>query len=378
MTDTAILHDKFVTHGGSERVGIEMARTLDAPIYTARVDGGVVPEDIDVHCITSSRMGRMAMRGPGAVKQAYQSLRWQSVSDLQQYDVVVENKTNCWWYVPRDGQAVVRYVHSPPRGLFDQFNGGGLAGRGLSLMMRAAYQQTTPYADHWLCNSELVERRTQQYLGVADTDTDVVYPPVDTESYGSEYAASERDYYLSLSRLDGWKRVETVVRAFNGLDKRVVVAGEGPRRSRLESIAGPNVDIIGYIDEQEKRRRLAECKGVIVASVDEDFGLVPIEAMASGTPVVGVNEGFTKFQITDGANGVLWSHGVEELRQAIGRFERDGVGIGAEGLQAFAKRFDIDQFRESLKGAVDEAALDRLVSLSDPEAATREVTEAVR
>lgn len=364
MSDSvAILHDQFRTLGGAERVCIELARTFDAPVFTMRVDEGIVPDDVEVHEI-AGKYGKRLMRHSPISQDVYQMFAWQLTSAVDDYETIIENKTNPWWYVPQTEQTIIRYVHSPPRGPYDQFHrvGGGVLGTGIKTAMRTLFQQTLPYADAWLCNSDVVARRTNRYLGVPESDIDVVYPPVSTHHYGRA-AASTGDYYVTISRLSRNKRLPQIVDAFRGTNRQLVIAGDGERREELEEATAdcPNVELRGYVSESEKCRLLAEAKAFIMNAEQEDFGMSPIEAFAAGTPVIGVNEGMTQYQVQDGANGIRYERGPASLRGALSRFEREGVEWGEETIEGFADLFGTERFRvraeECVRAAQDAAAI---------------------
>jgi len=342
----AIVHDQFRTLGGAERVACELARLLDCPIYAGRVDEGVAPDDVEIREVFTGRIGRRAMRSHYMVKDAYQMVAWQQVADLRQFDTLVVNKTNPLWYVPQEQQTVVAYIHSTPRGLYDQFarTEHGAAKRGLKMAMRTLFETNRCTPDALACNSELVKRRIGLHWDREDVA--VIYPPVETTTFGPDRGRGDGDYLFTVSRLQGHKRIQELIDAARELEREVIVAGDGPARAELEASAPPNVQFVGYVDEQEKRRLLADADAVWFGAENEDFGIVPVEAFASGTPVIGIRDGYTQHQIQDGDNGILYDRGVENLRAAIRRFDRDGVAWDRARIAAFAEGFDAQQFRE--------------------------------
>jgi glycosyltransferase involved in cell wall biosynthesis len=373
MAEIAITHDQIRTRGGAERVAFEMAREFDAPIYAARVDQDAVPDDVEAHSITDGRLGERAMRSHYMVQDLYQMLRWQHVEPLYDYDVVIQNKTNPYWFVPRDTQVLIRYCHSPPRGMFDQFHrqGAGLIGKSVKLAMRPLYSPTVPWADAWVCNSELVARRLERYWSV---ESAVIHPPVKTRRLSRD-AGETGGEYLCLSRLRDHKRIDEAIAAVRGTDRQLVVAGEGPQRERLESGAAENVRFVGYVSEAEKARLLARARALIYPPENEDFGIVPIEAMAAGTPVIGVKDGFTKHQIIDGQNGRLFERG--QLCDALEAFERNGVAWPESRIERFAERFDAERFRRQIRERVERAVTESRVTTEwgEPEAAVADGAE---
>lgn len=362
----AIAHDQMKNRGGAERVAFELARTFDAPIFAAEVDQTIVPEDVEAREISQGRVGNRLMSSHYLLQDCYQMQRWQHVSALHEFDTIIQNKTNPWWYVPKDTQTIVRYVHSTPRGLFDQFHRHGehWLHRLVKTPMRSLFAQTVPYADGWMCNSELVARRLERYIGVDDAA--VVYPPVDTSGYDPALA-EDGGYYLTVSRLRGHKRIDEIIRAFNGLSDQfdLVVCGDGPQRDSLEQMAGANVDIRGYVNEKEKRRLMAGAEAFVMNAENEDFGMTPIEAFASGTPVIGVNEGYTRHQVRHGGNGVLFDRG--DLTEAVRAFYLDGVAWSPEKIAEHAQKYAASEFRAGVRDVVETAQKRAAISRDHPE-----------
>jgi len=277
---------------------------------------------------------------------------WQYVPELYEYDVLIQSGNEMGWFVPRDTQTVVKYVHSTPRSLYDRFpdRGNSVLLRILAPIMRTLYLQNIPYPDTYIANSELIQRRLERYW---DVDSTVVYPPVDVKSY---YTAEKEDFYLTYSRLVPSKGIDEIVRAFDKLpNQRLIVGGSGPQKEYLHDIAPENVEFRGFLSEEEKRDLLSRAKALIFAARNEDFGMVPIEAMASGDPVIGVNEGFTKVQVEDGETGILFDRGVTELVEAIQRFESEGVESTPTEIRGNSTKYGKVVFNEQICTAVNNA-----------------------
>lgn len=349
--DIAILHDQFRTMGGAERVAVEIARTFDAPIYTLRHDDGVGPADVDIRTL-NGKWGKWLMRRHYQIQDLYQMLRWQHDSELYEYDTLIETKTNPYWFVPHaDSQQVIRYLHSTPRNMYDQFKrrGGHPLTNTLMTVQRMLYQHTLPYADAWIANSDIVARRSRMYFNI-DPDH-VIYPPVDV-SKASPHRAETQDIILAIGRLAVNKRVGLLRDVAERVDVPVHVAGDGPMRDELLDGAPDNLYYHGYVDEEAKWQLMSEAGATLMLAENEDFGIVPIESMASGTPVIGVREGFTEYQIQHGQNGLLVEPDVGEIHDAIKRFQRDGVGWSDDQIAAYAQQFGTERFREEFRALV--------------------------
>lgn len=360
--DIAIAHKDYDCRGGGEVFVRRLAEYLDAPIVTGRRNLANEPDaDLDIREIPLSGIERRLIDRGGLGRTAAYMLRWPAAADqLAQYDTVITSGNEPLWWTPEDDQTVIAYTHSTPRYMYDLFNEttdfSGLEGRLATMFytaQRVLYETNVRRPDVWVANSELVARRMERYWNLASEQIEVVHPPVDTHEYSADAAATE-DFYLYLGRLASAKQVDAVVRAFDGLDAALVVAGEGAERDRLEAMAGENVRFEGFVSEQRKRELYSQARALIYPPLNEDFGMVPIEALAAGTPVLGVRDGFTRFQIQDGGCGLLWDRG--DLRETIRRFERDGVAWSeAEIAEYAAVNWSIERFVREMHTVISDA-----------------------
>lgn len=360
--DVAILHDRFPGMGGGETFAVEAARVLDAPIYTMYVAGETdVPDDIDVRPLRQSKYTRgvsgrlLEWRNSGMNPLETTSVAVdiaQGCDELADYDIVLESAPLSKYYVPAVNQRTVHYPHSPPRWLYDLFRdrmervnypGISFAARAYAKLWRALDKEALDYVDLFVANSELIRDRIRRYY---DREATVVYPPV-TGDWRNE---GDDGYFVTWSRLDREKRIDTIVEAFTGLDERLIVAGDGEQRSRLERMARghENVEIRGFVDDIESL--VARATAVVYAPTQEDFGLVGAEALTAGKPLIGVNEGFTRAQVEEGVTGVTFDPTVTDLREAVRAF--DPSDYDAETIQRHAERYSYDAFAEALRDAV--------------------------
>lgn len=380
--EIAVAHEHYYERGGGEVVAEELARALgNAPIYTGFVNEGTEPadDDLTVHNLFGDGLFGPLVTRSIFFRDAFYRYAWERTPDLWDYSVIIQSGNNPGWYVPRDHQTILKYVHSPPRTPYDRFDEtedlsagravrdplgtlGTLARRYYTRKARDEYETTTDYPDLFLANSELVARRMQLYWDVKPENIRVVYPPVAVDSY---HHSEPGDYYFAFSRLTEPKRFGEIIRACNRRNTRLIIGGSGPMESELKALAGDTVEFRGYVSEGEKRELLASARGLIYAAKNEDFGIVPIEALASGCPVIGVRDGFTKHQIHDGRDGILFDRGVGNLVTALDRFERDGVTGTPADLMDYASHFSVDRFRREIRDAVDYA-----VTQTEPEPKT--------
>lgn len=358
-SDVAVLHGNYFVRGGGERVADAIARAFDAPLYYGFGNEDAPPDDaVDRQKLFSPNpvSKRLVRKSPNYRDMLF-VLNGMHRPELFDYDVVIESGNEFGWYVPqRMRQTVVKYVHSPPRGPYDMHykHGDSLLHRLYSLTAKTLYEHTTDYVDHYVANSEVVAQRCRKAWGV---EPDIVYPPVAVDEYGPEHAGEfDSPTYLTFSRLYRHKRTREIVKAFDRLGGTLIVGGDGPQREHLESIATENVDVRGYLSETEKRELLASVDALLFNAENEDFGIVPVEAFASGTPVIAINDGFTKYQIRDGDNGILYDDPTPQaIRRAIKQFERRGVTWSADQLERFATQFSVTAFERGMNHAVASA-----------------------
>lgn len=361
--DIAIAHWGEHVNGGGDRVAWELSRVFEeAPLYVGWRDDSIEPADIESTQIINGRLHEWALRRGGIARMLSHMLGWQIAEPLRDHNVLVTSGNEPLFYVPPTEQTWIAYVHHTNRRQSDQIDevgDGKLAPIKLLFyyLIRVAFDHNTHKPDLFLANSEQVKRRMIRYWGIPSEKIDVVYPPVDTHEYSPDDAETG-DYYLTLSRLDWHKSVDDIVRAFDGLDAKLVVAGDGPERKKLERMAGENVEFAGYVSEEEKKELLAGAKAFVFNGQDEDFGISPVEALAAGTPLIGVKEGMTQYQIIDGKNGYTFGRDASgaSIRETVERFESRGVTWDDASIEEFADRFSVDAFHERMHEAVDRAA----------------------
>lgn len=359
----AIAHWGEHANGGGDRLAWELARVFnDAPFYVGWHDESIEPKDIDTKQLIDGKLLERALKHGGFPRKLAHLLGWQLASPLRDYDVLLTSGNEPLFYVPPDDQTWVAYIHHTNRRQSDQLTEVETKQlKSVRLLVhyaiRVAFDHNTHKPDLFIVNSEIVKRRIIRYWGVPENKIRVVYPPVDTDSY-TPAASETEDYYVTLSRLDWHKDIDGIVRAFNDLDERLLIAGDGPERDRLENLAQDNVEFLGFVDETEKRQLLSSAKAFVFNGRDEDFGIAPIEALASGTPLLGVKEGMTQFQVIEGKNGYRHTRSGSagpSLTDTIQRFESEGVEWSESEIAAFADRFSIEAFHNGIREAVAEA-----------------------
>jgi lipopolysaccharide/colanic/teichoic acid biosynthesis glycosyltransferase/glycosyltransferase involved in cell wall biosynthesis len=259
--------------------------------------------------------------------------------------------------------STLRYAREAQRTYEGSVPGGPLG--------RALFRGTARYLRRWettaaerphalIANSTYTRERIRDYYG---RDALVIAPPIDTNRFERAAADLARPNagapFLMVSALVPNKRVDLALRAFQGRSERLWVVGEGPERARLERLATPNVTLLSRVDEAELATLYANC-GALLHTGIEDFGMVMVEALAAGKPVLACAEGGALDIVEDGKNGLLIeAPTVEAVRAALDRFARMPDAFDFAALQRFARRFDRAHFERRFAEAVEEARRQR-------------------
>jgi glycosyltransferase involved in cell wall biosynthesis len=307
---TLIVHEWLTNNAGSERVVAELRRIFPGAQVATTMRWGVDFEDWDVITTPLQRFAN----GPAAHVKCLPLMpaAWQATK-LPAVDRVVTSfhTFGLWARVPDRAEHIV-YCHTPPRFLWAQDQIRARGSRALDLSTRAV-GGVLRYLDRrramgrpvrWLANSQFTADRLRFAYGV---DAEVVYPPVATGVYENAARTTPKgDHYLVLGRVVPYKRVDLAIEAFRDLKTPLVGAGSGRQAEELKRLAPANVHFIGSVAEADKPALLAGARGLVFPG-EEDFGIVPIEAMAAGTPVIGYRRGGLAETVRDGIDGVLFA-----------------------------------------------------------------------
>jgi glycosyltransferase involved in cell wall biosynthesis len=213
--------------------------------------------------------------------------------------------------------------------------------------LRAWDYASAQRVDYFLSNSYNIARRVQKFYG---KQSEVLHPPVSVDRF-SILPKPSADYYLVVSRLVGYKRVDLAVEACTKLGVPLKVVGAGPDLPRLKQMAGPKVEFLGRLKDGEVTELFGNCRAFLFPG-EEDFGISPLEAMASGRPVIAYGAGGALETVIDGVTGVHFRQATaNSLIEAIQRLDR--LELDPARLRAHAERFDVSEFKKSLKEIVD-------------------------
>lgn len=254
-----------------------------------------------------------------------------------------------------DGVPHVCYCHSPPRYLWDQqetyakqtsgFGGiGRLVFKAVVPYVRAFDQRAARRVDHFIANSAFVAERIRRCYG---REAAVIYPPVNVEAFVPD--RKREDFYLIVSELTPYKRVDLAIAAFNELKKPLVIIGDGPEMGKLKAMAGPTVQLLGRQPFDVLKDHYERCAAFLYPQV-EDFGITAVEAQAAGAPVIALREGGATESVIDGVAGLFFGQqSPESLMEAVERFEALHGQFDPLASRANAERFRPERFRAEVR-----------------------------
>jgi glycosyltransferase involved in cell wall biosynthesis len=358
----AFVHDWLVTYAGAERVLEAMLECFpDAAIYTLVYR----PENfkgtrIAEHFVRTSFIARLP--GGRGNYRIYLPLMPLAVEqfDVSCYDVVISSAHAVAKGVTTCGEQLhISYVHTPIRYAWElQFQylkeGGfekGIKGALVRLLLHYLRLWDTASAqrvDVFVANSRYVARRIwKAYRRRAK----VIYPPVEVERFSPN--RQREDFYLTVSRLVPYKRVDVIVEAFSRLGLPLVVIGDGPEFGKISRLARSNVKLLGYQSDAVVREHMERCKAFVFAA-DEDFGIAPVEAQAAGAPVIAYGKGGVTETVIPGRTGLFFlGQTVESLIDAVREFESGRYCFDPERIHQNAERFSKARFLKEFAQLVE-------------------------
>jgi len=356
----ALIHDHLAQDGGAEKVlQVLMSMFPDAPIYTLLYDQKNIDKNYPGRDIQVSIIQKL----PGGVKhyQWYMPLMPMAVEffDLREFDVVISSTSSfAKGVITRPETLHICYCHTPTRYLWSdthqyindlKYNKYFKKVISLALnYVRIWDRLAADRVDIYVTNSKTSQKRIKKYY---KRDAEIIYPSVKMSNF---YISKEvGDYYLAGCRLVPYKRIDIVIAAFKKLGLKLKIFGDGIDKGRLEEIAGDseNIEFLGRISERDKSALYSKCKAFINPQL-EDFGITPLEAMASGRPVIALGKGGSLESIVEGKTGIFFK---EETRQEIIEAVRkiDDYQWDPEAIRDHASKFSESRFIKEIREFVE-------------------------
>src|SRR3954452_24229626 len=357
-----ITHDFMETYGGAERLTEEMALAFpDAPVVTLLARDSVVER--------MGLQGRVHTIGP-SWEQMFKHYRllapaWGPVADLVRLPAADVVLSSSYAYAhrmrPREAAPVVCFCHSPLRFAWSmtedyrsEWAPGGLRGRTFELLAattRATDRRAARRIVSYLTTSDYVAQQVRDFY---HRNVEVIGVPIDTDRFVPSSSDPDDDYFLLVGRLlEPYKRVGIAVEAFRRLGRRLLIAGDGPAMPELRAIAPRNVELLGYQNDDALVELMQNCQAAIFPSRD-DFGLVPLEVMACGRPVIAYGQGGALHTVVPGTTGAFIDEQTDDaIVAAVEQF--DNAAYDPAAIREHALQWSRQRFRERIVDAVQRA-----------------------
>jgi len=349
----AIVHDWLTEIGGAEAVfGAFMEIFPNASYYVSIIDSKRLPKSFTDKKIQTSFLQKL----PNFLRKSHRNLfflypfAFESF-DFSGFDVVLSSTVFAGKGIITGANTKhICYCYTPARYLWEYRNGYT---KNFGRIKKAVYSifclflriwdfNAAQRVDGFITLSKAVQDRIKKTYR---RDSAVIYPPVRC----NEFLPSETDgdYYLALSRFVEYKRIDLAVQACSELGRKLIVIGEGCEHKKLKKLANDNVQFLGRLPNEQVKKYVAECKALLFPG-EEDFGIVPVEAMSSGRPVIAYGKGGALDTVVDGETGVLFGEQTAEaLKAAIERFE--GMSFDKQRIREHALKFDESVFKERIR-----------------------------
>ncbi|HTR82763.1 MAG TPA: glycosyltransferase, partial [Bacteroidota bacterium] len=291
--------------------------------------------------------------------------------DFSAYDIIIST-SHCVakGAKGRSGSLHVCYCFTPMRYVYEMYDeyfgkeqAGILVRAAMALaapMLRLWDRRTAPRVDFFVAISDHVRKRMALHYG---REAEIIFPPVDVERF--QISGKDEGYYLIVSALVPYKKVDLAVKAFANSGKRLVVIGKGPDEEKLRKIAGPNVEFLGWKNDKELAAYYANCKALIFPG-EEDFGIVPLEAMASGKPVVAYGKGGACETVIEGITGTFFfEQSIGALEDAVRRAA--AIEFDPKKIRERALQFSRSLFKKNIERFIEDKVIQKFSSQLPPQ-----------
>ena len=353
----AIVHDFLLKLGGAERVVKALSDMFpEAPIYTILYDEDKVGDVFPKEKIRTSFLQKY----PKFLRNKYKFLinripRAIEEMDFDEFDLVISSNTAfCHGIITSTNTKHICYCHSPMRYAWDwtneyrrEHNIKGLKNILYAPLLKSLREWDKVSSDRpnlYLANSQTVSNRIKKYYRI---NSDVVHPPVETGRF--KVSKEHSNYFLIVSTLTPYKRIDLAVQLFNKIGRRLVIIGDGAHRQYLESIAGENIEFLGFKDDDTVTEYMQNCRAFIFPG-EEDFGMTPVEAMACGKPVLAFGKGGCTETIVSGKTGeFFFEESVEAMEDGLARLLYNEKFYRPHTIARHATNFSSEIFQKKIK-----------------------------
>jgi len=359
MARVVLVHDFLMQFGGAERVLQALASLFpDAPIHTLLFDEEIVKKHFPGKVVRGSFLQSLPA-GVRAHRRLFLPLYPYAVGrfNVRDFDIIISSSSAFAKGAKKGAHARhICYCHAPARFLWEEQE-DYLTDNHYGIFMRSIVRYVlTPLlhrwdiassrrVDKWVANSQATRQRIQERYGASST---VIYPPLTTFNHRRGQGAHPREYFLLVSRLAAYKKIDVVIEAFNALGLPLVIIGTGPEQKRLEKMARKNIAFCGFVSDEALAKYYENAFALIVAC-EEDFGITAIEALSFGTPVLAYRKGGVTEWMKEGVTGEFFDTQTSAgIRNGVRKILHNSARYDRARLQEIAHRFDKEQFREAI------------------------------
>ncbi|RCK54063.1 hypothetical protein TH25_01595 [Thalassospira profundimaris] len=359
----AIVHYWWINNRGGEKVLLQLLKmfpTADVFLHTGRDE--IIKKSLPVNYTGNIRY-TFIKKLPLSQKYYQKYLPLMPVAleelDLSEYDIVISSESGPAKGIITNPDTIhICYCHSPMRYIWDMYH---LYKKDSSFLTRLFFtiishklriwdRLSADRVDYFISNSSFISARIKKFYRREST---IIHPPVDVMKFHPNNARS--DFYLYAGQLTKYKRPEDAILAFNKANLPLKVVGGGEDEKRLKKIANNNIQFLGKVSDNDLQTLFQTCKALIFPG-KEDFGIVPVEAMAGGAPVIALKEGGILDTVIPGETGILYeSAGYENLLKSVLLFEEGGVRLNAQEIHNHSHKFSIDVFNEKINKFMENA-----------------------
>jgi glycosyltransferase involved in cell wall biosynthesis len=349
----AIVHDWITNHGGAENVLLVLHDLFpDAPVFTSVYNQRKMAHFKGIDIRTSFLQKFPLAKSKHRWFLNFMPMAFESF-DLKNYDIVISSSHSCAKGVITKMETMhVCYCYTPMRYAWDESQ-EYIKNSNFPLLLKKWYIPKTmnkiriwdrlaaDRVDYFIAISDYIRKRIKKYYR---QDSVVIYPPVDTSKFSISF--EKKNYYLAVGRLIPYKRFDLIIETFNKNGLPLKIIGIGPEYNKLKQIAKPNINFPGYIPNNILPTIYNRAQALIFPQ-SEDFGIIPIEAMACGIPVIAYKAGAAKETVVDGITGIFFEEqSVQCLSNTIERFSK--MMFDPQKIRENALRFDIEEFKKQI------------------------------
>lgn len=358
----ALVHDWLTGYRGGEKVLEELCKMFpEAPLYTLVHIKGSVPAVIENRRIVTSFINKLPF---AATKYRHYLPLFPLAAETlinEKYDVIISTSHAVAKSIRTQGTVHWCYIHSPMRYVWDRFDDyfgaarvGWLASflffKPIAFFLRVYDKLTSSRVTHYVANSHFVAKRVSDFYS---RKAEVICPPVDTEKF-SDVVRSPQDYYLFFSALVPYKRADLAIKACQKIKRKLIILGDGPELHALKKIADPHwTTFKEKVSDQELKEHFAKARALLFPAI-EDFGIVPVEALAAGLPVIGLRAGGLLDSQDEKTCVFFDKQTVEGLATAISEFESRGSDkFPTSVLRQKAEEFSNENFKNKIQKSLE-------------------------